>query len=144
MIDGHPDQLKFVAYYFRSSYFRRIRSQTCVDDQPFAEGQNVVAAASMQRDPIVAHISELMKIDKMLTKDELKAGKVSRPRQRLSRLELVPECTRGLNPWRACHRTRSSSPSSAPSRMMRRRPHSRRHPRPRRASDALAMPCPVA
>ncbi|BGP34298.1 Apoptosis-inducing factor 1 [Rhodotorula toruloides] len=55
MIDGHPDQLKFVAYYF--------------------QGQNVVAAASMQRDPIVAHISELMKIDKMLTKDELKAGK---------------------------------------------------------------------
>ncbi|BGP26659.1 rhodocoxin reductase [Rhodotorula toruloides] len=55
MIDGHPDQLKFVAYYF--------------------QGQDVVAAASMQRDPIVAHISELMKIDKMLTKDELKAGK---------------------------------------------------------------------
>jgi len=31
----------------------------------------------MQRDPIVAHCSELMKLGKMLNKDDIKAGKVS-------------------------------------------------------------------
>lgn len=30
----------------------------------------------MQRDPIVARVSELLRLDKMLTKSELKAGKV--------------------------------------------------------------------
>lgn len=30
----------------------------------------------MQRDPIVARVSELMRIEKMLTKSEIKAGKV--------------------------------------------------------------------
>ncbi|BGP42367.1 Apoptosis-inducing factor 1 [Rhodotorula kratochvilovae] len=54
-IVGNPDELKFVAYYF--------------------QGENVVAAASMQSDPIVAHISELLKLDKMPTKSELKGGK---------------------------------------------------------------------
>ena len=42
-----------------------------------AAGNETVAAASMQRDPIVAHCSELMKLGKMLNKDEIKAGKVS-------------------------------------------------------------------
>ncbi|GAA6041355.1 hypothetical protein JCM8097_007682 [Rhodosporidiobolus ruineniae] len=55
IIDGNPDELKFVAYY--------------------TKGDEVVAAASMQRDPIVAHISELLKLDKMLSKADLKAGK---------------------------------------------------------------------
>ncbi|GAA5885205.1 hypothetical protein JCM16303_005902 [Sporobolomyces ruberrimus] len=54
-IDGKPEDLNFVAYYFA--------------------GGETVAAASMQRDPIVAHCSELFKLNKMLTKDELKSGK---------------------------------------------------------------------
>ncbi|GAA6014260.1 hypothetical protein JCM11491_005018 [Sporobolomyces phaffii] len=57
-IDGNPDELKFVAYYF-------------------ARGETV-AAASMQRDPIVAHCSELFKLGKMLSKKDLEAGKASR------------------------------------------------------------------
>ncbi|GJN92313.1 hypothetical protein Rhopal_005343-T1 [Rhodotorula paludigena] len=55
VIDGNPDELKFVAYY--------------------TKGEEVVAAASMQRDPIVAHCSELLKLDKMPTKSELQKGK---------------------------------------------------------------------
>ncbi|GAA6026191.1 hypothetical protein JCM10207_008768 [Rhodosporidiobolus poonsookiae] len=55
VIDGKPDELKFVVYY--------------------TKGDEVVAAASMQRDPIVAHISELLKLGKMLTKSDLQAGK---------------------------------------------------------------------
>ncbi|BGP57298.1 Apoptosis-inducing factor 1 [Rhodotorula sphaerocarpa] len=54
-IDGNPDELNFVAYYFM--------------------GEQVVASASMQRDPIVARVSELLKLEKMLTKSEIKAGK---------------------------------------------------------------------
>ncbi|KAG0656683.1 hypothetical protein C6P46_006985 [Rhodotorula mucilaginosa] len=54
-IDGKPEELNFVAYYFK--------------------GEEVVAASSMQRDPIVARVSELMRIEKMLTKSEIKAGK---------------------------------------------------------------------
>ncbi|BGP18729.1 hypothetical protein JCM10213_009208 [Rhodosporidiobolus nylandii] len=55
VIDGNPDELKFVAYY--------------------TEGDKVVAAASMQRDPIVAHISELFKLGKMISKSDIQAGK---------------------------------------------------------------------
>ncbi|GAA5859333.1 hypothetical protein JCM1840_004566 [Sporobolomyces johnsonii] len=55
LIQGNADELKFVAYYFA--------------------GNETVAAASMQNDPIVARVSELMKLGKMLTKDEIKAGK---------------------------------------------------------------------
>jgi hypothetical protein len=44
---------------------------------PLLVGNETVAAASMQRDPIVAHCSELFKLGKMLSKDELKSGKVS-------------------------------------------------------------------
>lgn len=47
-----------------------------------AEGEEVVAASSMQRDPIVARVSELMRIEKMLTKSEIKAGKVRHVRER--------------------------------------------------------------
>jgi len=39
-------------------------------------GNETVAASSMQRDPIVAHCSELMKLGKMLNKEDIKAGKV--------------------------------------------------------------------
>jgi hypothetical protein len=46
---------------------------------PFLVGNETVAAASMQRDPIVAHCSELFRLGKMLSKDELKSGKVSFP-----------------------------------------------------------------
>ncbi|GAA5842177.1 hypothetical protein JCM9279_002809 [Rhodotorula babjevae] len=54
-VDGNPDELKFVAYYLK--------------------GDEVVAAASMQRDPVVAHISELMRLGKMLSAKEIKDGK---------------------------------------------------------------------
>lgn len=88
----------------------------------------------MQRDPIVAHISELMKIDKMLTKDELKAGKVSERSLCCCRLFSLPKI-RPLTGLSAARRTRSPSPSSVPSRMRRRRPRSRRHPLPPRGSE---------
>jgi len=54
-VQGNPDDLNFVAYYF--------------------VGNETVAASSMQRDPIVAHCSELMKLGKMLSKEDIKAGK---------------------------------------------------------------------
>lgn len=42
-----------------------------------AEKDVVVAVASMQKDPVVSHVSELFSLGKMLTKSELTAGKVS-------------------------------------------------------------------
>jgi len=50
---------------------------------PLLVGNETVAAASMQRDPIVAHCSELFRLGKMLSKDELKSGKVSFPSLKL-------------------------------------------------------------
>ncbi|ORY89139.1 flavo protein [Leucosporidium creatinivorum] len=55
IIKGNPDELKFVAYY--------------------TTGDDVVAVASMQNDPIAAHVSELFRLDKMLSAKEIKAGK---------------------------------------------------------------------
>ncbi|GAA5957243.1 hypothetical protein JCM21900_001204 [Sporobolomyces salmonicolor] len=55
LVQGNADELKFVAYYFA--------------------GNETVAAASMQNDPIVTRISELMKLGKMPTKEEIKGGK---------------------------------------------------------------------
>lgn len=87
LIDGNPDELKFVAYYFGSS-FRSLATPLSLSlslvsldpADPFLKrglaGNETVAAASMQRDPIVAHCSELFKLGKMLSRDELKAGKV--------------------------------------------------------------------
>ncbi|KAK4050868.1 Apoptosis-inducing factor 1 [Microbotryomycetes sp. JL201] len=54
-VQGNPDELKFVAYY--------------------SVGDDVVAIASMGQDPIAAHVSELMRLDKMLSVSEIKAGK---------------------------------------------------------------------
>lgn len=39
-------------------------------------GDEVVAIASMQNDPIVSHCSELLSLGKMLSVQEIKAGKV--------------------------------------------------------------------
>ncbi|GAA5904893.1 hypothetical protein JCM6882_003235 [Rhodosporidiobolus microsporus] len=66
LIEGDAGELKFVAYYF--------------------EGDKVVAAASMQKDPIVARVSELFKLGKMLSKQDLQAGK--------ARLPFLPFCLR--------------------------------------------------
>lgn len=55
IIDGNPDELKFVAYYVK--------------------GGNVVAVASMQRDPVVSKASELMRLGLMPSAAEIKAGK---------------------------------------------------------------------
>lgn len=38
-------------------------------------GDDVVAVASMQNDPIAAHVSELFRLDKMLSAKDIKAGK---------------------------------------------------------------------
>ncbi|KAM0790878.1 hypothetical protein ACM66B_004718 [Microbotryomycetes sp. NB124-2] len=54
-VEGNPDELKFVAYY--------------------SVGDDVVAVASMGMDPIAAHVSELMRLDKMLSLSDIKAGK---------------------------------------------------------------------
>ena len=45
-------------------------------EAPFAEGDEVVAVASMQNDPIAAHCSELFALGTMLTTTQIKAGKV--------------------------------------------------------------------
>lgn len=42
----------------------------------FSAGDNVVAVASMGNDPIAAHCSELMRLDKMLSAADVRAGKV--------------------------------------------------------------------
>lgn len=54
-LDGNPSQSKFVIYY--------------------ARGGKISALASMGRDPIMAHCSELMRIGKMPSFDEVKDGK---------------------------------------------------------------------
>lgn len=56
IVQGEPDELKFLALY--------------------TKGDKVVAAASMQKDPVVAHVSELFRLGKMLSKSEIEAGKV--------------------------------------------------------------------
>ncbi|KDE09563.1 hypothetical protein MVLG_00458 [Microbotryum lychnidis-dioicae p1A1 Lamole] len=55
IVQGSPEDLKFVAYY--------------------TAGEDVVAVASMQNDPIAAHCSELMRLNKMLSVKEIKDGK---------------------------------------------------------------------
>lgn len=42
---------------------------------PCAAGDEVVAVASMQNDPIAAHVSELFRLGKMLGAKEIRAGK---------------------------------------------------------------------
>jgi len=54
-IDGNPDEKKFVAYY--------------------GKGDEIVAVASMGRDPIVTHCSELFTFKKMPSFSEVKGGK---------------------------------------------------------------------
>lgn len=54
-VDGNPDEKKFIAYY--------------------AKGDEVVAVASMGRDPIVSHCSELYSFGKMPTFSDVKGGK---------------------------------------------------------------------
>ena len=48
----------------------------------------------MQRDPIVARVSELMRIEKMLTKSEIKAGKVRHVWERARVSLLLPSLRR--------------------------------------------------
>jgi hypothetical protein len=55
-IDGNLDELTFVAY--------------------FTDGPTILAVASLGRDPVVSHCSELMRLGKMPTAAEIKAGKV--------------------------------------------------------------------
>lgn len=62
--------LRFTSWRVLTHFARLVLLPLC------AEGEEVVAASSMQRDPIVARVSELMRLDKMLTKSEIKAGKV--------------------------------------------------------------------
>lgn len=57
IIQGDPSALKFVAFYLR--------------------GDEVVAAASMQMDPLVMRVSELFALGKMLSGKEIREGKVS-------------------------------------------------------------------
>ncbi|KAI0775025.1 hypothetical protein BD413DRAFT_471840 [Trametes elegans] len=55
IIDGNPEEMKFVAYYVKQG--------------------NVVAVASMQRDPVVIKASELLRLGLMPSAAEIKAGK---------------------------------------------------------------------
>jgi hypothetical protein len=43
------------------------------------EGDEVVAAASMQNDPIVAHVSELFALGKMISGRDIRGGQVRTP-----------------------------------------------------------------
>jgi len=54
VLEGQPEEAKFVAYY--------------------TKGETVVAVASMQTDPVVMKASELMRRGKMPTKSELQQG----------------------------------------------------------------------
>jgi hypothetical protein len=54
-IDGDADEKKFVAYY--------------------GKGEEIVAVASMGRDPVVSHCSELYRLGKMPAYSEVKGGK---------------------------------------------------------------------
>ncbi len=54
-MQGEPDQAKFAAF--------------------FCKGEEVVAVASMQMDPVMSQSAELMRRGKMPGKSELKAGK---------------------------------------------------------------------
>ncbi|TBU39755.1 hypothetical protein BD309DRAFT_901165 [Dichomitus squalens] len=55
VIDGNPDELKFVAYYTKE--------------------ETVIAVASMQKDPVVSKASELIRLGLMPSKSEIKSGK---------------------------------------------------------------------
>ncbi|KAF8591101.1 flavoprotein [Ramaria rubella] len=55
IIKGDPGELKFVAYY--------------------TKGDKIIAAASMQADPVVAKCSELLRLGLMPSPSEIKAGK---------------------------------------------------------------------
>lgn len=55
IIDGNPDELKFVAYYVK--------------------GDKVIAVASMQKDPVVVKASELLRLGLMPSPTEIRAGK---------------------------------------------------------------------
>ncbi|KAG9088725.1 hypothetical protein FRC06_001902 [Ceratobasidium sp. 370] len=55
IIKGNPDEMKFVAYYVK--------------------GDQVVAVASMQNDPVVSKSSELMRLKLMPSPSEIRAGK---------------------------------------------------------------------
>jgi len=55
IINGSPEEMKFVAYY--------------------TKGDRVIAVASMQRDPIVSKCSELLRLGLMPSASEIRAGK---------------------------------------------------------------------
>ncbi|KAM0746011.1 FAD/NAD(P)-binding domain-containing protein [Meredithblackwellia eburnea MCA 4105] len=57
-IVGDASALKFVAYYYGKSF-----------------DNEIVAVASMQNDPVAAHVSELFALGKMLSAADIKAGK---------------------------------------------------------------------
>ncbi|PWW75622.1 hypothetical protein C7212DRAFT_325504 [Tuber magnatum] len=54
VLHGNPDEAKFIAYY--------------------TKGQDVVAVATMQKDPYMTHCAELMRRKMMPTKDEIVGG----------------------------------------------------------------------
>ena len=70
-MQGEPDQLNFVAYYTSTSPLF-LQGEELIG----VEGEEVVAVASMQRDPVVARVSELFALGRMLTASEVRAGKV--------------------------------------------------------------------
>lgn len=45
------------------------------DPLPSSVDDEVVAVASMQNDPIAAHVSELFRLEKMISVSDIKAGK---------------------------------------------------------------------
>ncbi|EGN99078.1 hypothetical protein SERLA73DRAFT_181877 [Serpula lacrymans var. lacrymans S7.3] len=55
IINGNPDEMKFIAYYVKAG--------------------NVVAVSSMQNDPVVSKASELLRLELMPSPEELRAGK---------------------------------------------------------------------
>ncbi|PIL29845.1 hypothetical protein GSI_08052 [Ganoderma sinense ZZ0214-1] len=57
IIDGNPEEMKFVAYY--------------------TKGEKIVAVASMQKDPVVSKASELLRLGLMPSASDIRSGKVT-------------------------------------------------------------------
>lgn len=76
IIDGNLDALEFVAF-FTSNVTEKVLS-ILKKNVFLPEGEDVLAVASMSRDPEVTQASELLRLGLMPKASEIKAGKVRR------------------------------------------------------------------
>nr|XP_033813244.1 apoptosis-inducing factor 3 isoform X1 [Geotrypetes seraphini] len=77
IIQGHLDELKFVAFYTRRPkrrFFSYNRMTTCID---LWRSDEVIAVASMNYDPIVSKVAEVMASGKTIRKRDVETGDMS-------------------------------------------------------------------